>query len=147
MRKQTTEVIAIGDELSTGQRLDTNSHWLSNQLTNMGLSVQYHSTVADDVNAITDVIRTAKNRSNFILITGGLGPTADDLTREALAAAVDQPLIENPEALQHIINLFKRRSREMAPNNRRQALLPQNATLIHNDEGTAPGVDIIIASS
>ena len=145
MPKQTTEVIAIGDELSTGQRLDTNSQWLSHQLTNMGLYVQYHSTVADDVNAITDVIRTASKRSDFVIVTGGLGPTADDLTREAVAKAFGQPLIENAEALQHIINLFKRRGRQMAPNNRSQALLPQTATLIHNAEGTAPGVDIIVA--
>jgi nicotinamide-nucleotide amidase len=146
MPKQTTEIIAIGDELSTGQRLDTNSQWLSNQLTNMGLTVQYHSTVADDVNAMIDIIRVANKRSNFILVTGGLGPTADDLTREALARAVDQPLVENSEALQHIISLFKRRGRKMSPNNRKQALLPRTATLIHNSEGTAPGVDIIVTS-
>ena len=144
MTKQTTELIAIGDELSTGQRLDTNSQWLSQQLTNMGLYVQYHSTVADNVNAISAVIQTATERSNFIIVTGGLGPTADDLTREALASAVDQPLLENREALQHIVDLFKRRGREMAPNNRRQALLPQTARLIHNAEGTAPGIDISV---
>jgi nicotinamide-nucleotide amidase len=147
MPKQTTEIIAIGDELSTGQRLDTNSQWLSHQLTNMGLYVQYHNTVGDDVNAITDVIRTAIKRSDFIIVTGGLGPTADDLTREALAIAIDKPLVENAEALRHIINLFMRRGRHMAPNNRMQALLPQTATLIHNAEGTAPGIDIIIAAS
>ena len=147
MPKQTTEIIAIGDELSTGQRLDTNSQWLSHQLTNMGLYVQYHSTVADNVNAITDIIRTASKRSKFIIVTGGIGPTADDLTRAALARAVDQPLVENKVALQHIINLFKRRGRKMAPNNRSQALLPKTATIIHNAEGTAPGVDIIVAAS
>ncbi|MDE0816868.1 MAG: molybdopterin-binding protein, partial [Pirellulaceae bacterium] len=81
MSKQTTEIIAIGDELSTGQRLDTNSQWLSHHLTNMGLYVQYHSTVADNVNAIANIVRTACKRSKFIIVTGGLGPTADDLTR------------------------------------------------------------------
>ena len=146
MSKLITEIVAIGDELSTGQRLDTNSQWLSHHLTNIGLYVQYHSTVADDVNAIVDVIRTASKRSAFVIITGGLGPTADDLTRAALATAIDQPLIENAEALQHIISLFERRGRQMAPNNRTQALLPKTATLIHNAEGTAPGVDIIVAS-
>ena len=147
MPKSTTEIIAIGDELSTGQRLDTNSQWLSHQLTNMGLYVQYHSTVADDVNAIADVIRTASHRSDFVIVTGGLGPTADDLTREALATAIDQPLVENAEALRHIIKLFERRGRQMAPNNRLQALLPQTATFIHNAEGTAPGVDIIVSKT
>lgn len=146
MSKQTTEIIAIGDELSTGQRLDTNSQWLGHHLTNMGLYVQYHSTVADDVNAIANIVRTACKRSKFIIVTGGLGPTADDLTRAALAQAVDQPLVENKAALQHIISLFERRGREMAPNNRIQAMFPKNATVIHNEEGTAPGVDIIVAS-
>ena len=144
MPKQTTEIIAIGDELSSGQRLDTNSQWLSHQLTSIGLSVQYHNTVADDVNAITDVIRAAIKRSDFIIVTGGLGPTADDLTREALATAIDKPLVENAEALQHIINLFVQRGRHMAPNNLKQALMPQTATLIHNAQGTAPGVDTIV---
>jgi len=147
MPTQTSEIIAIGDELSTGQRLDTNSQWLSHQLTKMGLYVQYHSTVADNVNAIADIIQTASKRSKFIIVTGGLGPTADDLTRAALANAVDQPLVENRVALQHIINLFSRRGRNMAPNNRSQALLPETATIIHNAEGTAPGIDIIVGAS
>ena len=146
MSKPTTEIIAIGDELSTGQRLDTNSQWLSRHLTNIGLYVKYHSTVADNVNAIANTVRTACNRSTFIIVTGGLGPTADDLTRAALAQAVDQPLVENKAALQHIINLFQRRGREMAPNNRMQAMLPNTATVIHNEDGTAPGIDIIITA-
>jgi nicotinamide-nucleotide amidase len=146
MPKPTTEIIAIGDELSTGQRLDTNSQWLSHQLTNMGLYVQYHSTVADNVNAIANIVRTASKRSKFIVVTGGLGPTADDLTRIALAQAVDQPLVENKAALQHIVSLFRRRGREMAPNNRMQAMFPKTATVIHNEEGTAPGIDITVAS-
>jgi len=144
MSKQTTEIIAIGDELSTGQRLDTNSQWLSQRLTNMALYVQYHSTVADDVNAIANIIRTACERSKFIIVTGGLGPTADDLTRAALAKAIDQPLVENRAAMQHIISLFEKRGREMAPNNRIQAMLPKTAAVIHNEEGTAPGVDVIV---
>ena len=146
MSKQTTEIIAIGDELSTGQRLDTNSQWLSHRLTNMGLYVQYHNTVGDNVNAIANIIQTACERSKFIIVTGGLGPTSDDLTRAALAQATDQPLVENRAALQHIISLFEQRGREMAPNNRIQAMLPETAVVIHNAEGTAPGVDIIVSS-
>jgi nicotinamide-nucleotide amidase len=112
----------------------------------MGLYVQYHNTVGDNVNAIANIIQTAYERSKFIIVTGGLGPTADDLTRAALAQATDQPLVENRAALQHIISLFEQRGREMAPNNRIQAMLPKTAVVIHNAEGTAPGVDIIVSS-
>lgn len=146
MPQQTTEIIAIGDELTTGQRLDTNSQWLAQQLTNMGLTVQYHSTVADNVNAISDTIRSAIQRSAFIVVTGGLGPTSDDLTREALSQALKKPLIEDKVALQHIVALFRQRGREMSPNNKIQALMPETATLIHNAEGTAPGIDIMSSS-
>ena len=80
------EVIAIGDELASGQRLDTNSRWLSQRLNELGIPVRFHATVADDVDAMTDVFRTAAARSDVIVASGGLGPTADDLTRDALAA-------------------------------------------------------------
>ena len=79
------EVIAIGDELTGGQRLDTNSQWLSQQLALLGVPVTHHTTVGDDHDAIVDVLATACRRSAIVLVSGGLGPTADDLTRQAIA--------------------------------------------------------------
>ena len=82
------EVISIGDELTSGQRLDTNSQWLSERLGEMGVRVLYHTTVADELDANVSVFRTAIDRADVVVATGGLGPTADDLTREALAAVI-----------------------------------------------------------
>src|SRR5580700_10416972 len=103
------EVIAIGDELTSGQRLDTNSQWLSTRLGELGVEVRYHTTVADDLEANVAVFRAAIERADVVVASGGLGPTADDLTREALAAATGQPLVLDPAALEHIVSLFARR--------------------------------------
>lgn len=134
------EIIAIGSELTCGARLDTNSQWLSRQLESLGWTVQRHTTVADDREAMIQVYQEAARRSRVVLITGGLGPTQDDITRETLAAAFDQALIEDPQALQHIEALFASRRRAMPERNRVQALRPEHALTIHNAHGTAPGI-------
>ncbi len=90
------EIISIGDELTSGQRLDTNSQWLSTRLGELGVSVMYHTTVADDLDANVEVFRAAAQRADIIISTGGLGPTADDLTRDALAAATGVELELDP---------------------------------------------------
>src|SRR5688572_20417505 len=95
------EVLAIGDELTSGQRLDTNSQWISQRLGELGVSVAFHTTVGDDLEANTAVFRHAIDRADIVVATGGLGPTADDLTREALAAAAGVDLVENEAALTH----------------------------------------------
>jgi nicotinamide-nucleotide amidase len=136
------EVISIGDELTSGQRLDTNSRWLSARLGELGVSVMYHTTVADHLGANITVFRQAAQRADIVISSGGLGPTADDLTREALAAAAGVDLVLDPAALDYIEKLFARRSRPMPVQNRIQAMFPRGSKIIHNPAGTAPGIDI-----
>ncbi len=138
------EIIAIGDELTSGQRLDTNSQWLSQRLGEMGIRVLYHTTVGDDIEANTRVFANAFQRADLIICTGGLGPTDDDLTRLALSRACGEPLETREEALEHIRRIFRKYSRDMPDRNKRQAEFPQGAQMIPNPHGTAPGVDLII---
>jgi nicotinamide-nucleotide amidase len=136
------EILAIGDEITGGQLLDTNSHWLSQRLGELGIRVLYHSTVGDELQPCVDVFRRAIQRADVVVSTGGLGPTADDLTREALAAATDRPLVLVPEALEHIRRLFARRKREMPSSNELQAYFPEGSRVVPNPNGTAPGIDL-----
>ena len=136
------EVLAIGDEITSGQLLDTNSQWLSQRLEELGVRVLYHSTVGDDLAAGVAVFRMAIQRADVVLVTGGLGPTADDLTREMLAQATDRPLLLVPEALEHVRTLFARFKREMPKQNELQALFPAGSRMIPNPHGTAPGIDL-----
>lgn len=135
------EIIAVGDEMTSGQRLDTNTQWLAIKLNELGIAVEYHSTVGDDLARQTDVIRTAAARANIVIITGGLGPTQDDLTRRAIADAANVELKTDAAALEHIKTIFARNNRVMAESNRSQAQFPLGGSTIHNEEGTAPGVD------
>ncbi|MBL9082371.1 MAG: CinA family nicotinamide mononucleotide deamidase-related protein, partial [Planctomycetales bacterium] len=136
------EIISIGDELTSGQRLDTNSQWLSQRLGELGVETGYHTTVADDLEANTRVFREAVDRADIVISTGGLGPTADDLTRDVLAAAVGKPLVFDEAALRHIEGLFARRARAMPERNKVQAYFPEGSRVIPNPQGTAPGIDI-----
>ncbi len=138
------EIISIGDELTSGQRLDTNSQWLSQRLYELGIPVAFHTTVADDLDANIEVFRTAIGRAEIVVSTGGLGPTADDLTRDAIAATAGVELVEDAAAMAHIKNLFARRKREMPERNKLQALFPRGSQVIPNAEGTAPGIDFTI---
>lgn len=139
------EVIAIGDELITGQRLDTNTQWLSQQLTDCGVDVDFHTTVGDRLRDNVSVFRAAIERADIVVATGGLGPTADDLTREALAAAVGVELVRDEACLQHIRNLFAQRGREMPERNVVQAEFPVGSSAVPNAHGTAPGISMCIA--
>ena len=134
------EIIAIGTEITSGQKLDTNSQWLSIQLAELGIAVRYHSTVADDHRANIEVILSATQRADVVVITGGLGPTADDLTREVLAEVMGVDLELDAASLAAIEHLFSSRGREMPAQNRVQAMFPKGATPIPNKIGTAPGV-------
>src|SRR6185503_18846166 len=95
------EIISIGDELTSGQRLDTNSQWLSERLGELGIPVLFHTTVADDMAANVRVFREAFDRADLVIATGGLGPTADDLTRQAIAEATGVELFEDAASLAH----------------------------------------------
>jgi nicotinamide-nucleotide amidase len=139
------EVMAVGDELVSGQRLDTNSQWLSQRLGELGIPVVYHTTVGDDLQAHARVLREAFDRADVVLSTGGLGPTADDLTRQALATATDTHLETDSASLAHIRALFARRKREMPERNAVQAMFPVGSRAIANEHGTAPGIEMSIA--
>ena len=141
------EVIAIGDELTTGQRLDTNTQWLSARLGDAGVTVGWHTTVSDDLDRIRDVIAISVQRARIVLITGGLGPTKDDLTRQAIADATGEPLELVPGVIEHIEKMFSRHGRTMSPANAVQAMFPRGAVVIDNAEGTAPGIDLTVGSS
>lgn len=141
------EVISIGDELTSGQRLDTNSQWLSQQLGEVGIRVLYHTTVADDLTANQEAFRLAAGRADVVISTGGLGPTADDLTREALAGVLGVPLVLDEPSLAHIRQLFERRSRTMPERNNVQAMFPAGTVPIPNPSGTAPGIAVRLSSA
>ena len=115
------EIIAIGDEITSGQSLDTNTQWIAQRLEAMGIRVLYHSTVGDELEPGAQVFRQAIARADVVIATGGLGPTADDLTREALARATGRELVTDAQALEHIREMFARRWRAMPPQNERQA--------------------------
>jgi nicotinamide-nucleotide amidase len=133
-------ILSIGDELVLGQTVDTNSAWLSARLASLGWAVAAHVTVADDQRAIEAAVRQAAAACDFLLINGGLGPTADDLTRQAVAAAMNQPLELNSEWLGKLEGFFLSRGRKMPEINRIQAMIPRGARLIENSAGTAPGI-------
>jgi nicotinamide-nucleotide amidase len=134
------EVISIGSEITSGQNLDTNSQWLSRRLAEIGIPVGFHTTVADDLADNVAALRIATERADIVVVTGGLGPTQDDLTREALAMVAGVDLVEDAAQLEAIRSMFAKRGRTMPDRNRVQALFPHGAEPLPNDCGTAPGV-------
>ena len=136
----TAEIVAIGTELTSGAKLDTNSQWLSEQLGLVGILVHFHTTVSDVLSEMVDVLRTAGQRTDVVIITGGLGPTLDDITREALAEIAGEPLRVDAASLEAIRQMFVRRGREMPSRNQVQAQLPESAEPLPNSCGTAPGI-------
>ncbi|WP_442510725.1 competence/damage-inducible protein A [Novipirellula sp. SH528] len=142
--KLTAEVISIGDEMTSGARLDTNSQWLSQRLGELGIEVRFQTTVGDMLRDNIDVFNIAAERVDIVICSGGLGPTQDDLTREALAEVVDEPLEFRQQAMDHIESLFGARKRPMPERNRVQAMFPKSSQIIPNPQGTAPGIDLII---
>ena len=134
------EIIAIGTELTSGQKLDTNSQWLSLELAELGIPVHWHTTVADDMDENVQALRIAADRADIVLITGGLGPTLDDLTRDALAQLAGVELVLHPPSLDFIEGFFQQRGRAMPERNRVQALFPSGSEPLVNPIGTAPGI-------
>jgi len=133
-------LLAIGDELCLGQTVDTNSAWVSAKLAERGVTTEAHQTVADDRRAIERAIRQAAHQAELVIVSGGLGPTEDDLTREALADAMGVELVEDPEAIKTLEAFFRERGRPMPQRNRVQALHPRGSTTMPNPNGTAPGI-------
>lgn len=134
------EIICVGTELLLGDIVNTNVQYLAQQLASLGIPHYYQTVVGDNCDRLTEIIRIASDRASILIFTGGLGPTPDDLTTETIAAAFNTPLVEHPEILEDIAAKFAQRRRQMAPNNRKQALLPEKAAIIPNRSGTAPGM-------
>ena len=134
------EIIAIGDEILYGQTLDTNSHWISQKLDELNIKVYQKTTIGDTEDHILSSLKQAEARADIVLITGGLGPTSDDLTKPCLAKYFNVGLTLNEEALQEIKDLFNRAGRDMTIHNELQAELPDNCEKISNKMGTAPGM-------
>ncbi len=135
----TAEIIAVGSELLLGGRLDTNSLFLSELLAAQGIGVRFKSVVGDDVKDIGVAVTNAAKRTKLVLITGGLGPTVDDVTREAVAEVTGKPLRLRPQALKAITARLQAAGRPVTQNQRRQAFLPIGAVLLRNPVGIAPG--------
>jgi len=134
------EIIAIGDELLYGQIMDTNSHWISQELDLVGVKVVRKTTVGDNRTDILTAFAEAEQRADLILITGGLGPTQDDLTKPLLAEYFGCGIVEVPEAVEAVTAFFKQRGREITPLNILQGHLPACCTYVPNEVGTAPGM-------
>jgi nicotinamide-nucleotide amidase len=135
----TAEIIAVGSELLTPQRVDTNSLFLTDQLNALGVEVVTKSVVGDDLERLADAVRRAVSRSEIVILCGGLGPTEDDLTRDAVAAALDRKLVYHPEITEVLEQRFAQLKRKMVEVNKRQAFLVAGAEMLPNDRGTAPG--------
>jgi len=133
------EILTIGDEILSGAITDTNFAWLGDQLWSRGYELHWHTSVGDEPDKIEQALRSAVGRSRAVIITGGLGPTIDDITLEAASKTFGVPWILFPEALEMIRAWFVKRGREMAPKNEKQAFFPRGSTIIPNHEGTAPG--------
>ena len=136
----TAEIISIGDELLYGQTLDTNAHWISHKLDEYNIKVFQRTTIGDDTDQILNAFATAAERVDIVLITGGLGPTKDDLTKPLLAKYFGVGMVHHEEVLRDITLLFAKASREVTALNAQQADLPSNCKKITNPVGTAPGM-------
>ena len=134
------EIISIGDELLFGQTLDTNAHWISNKLDENNIKVFQRTTIGDDEQQILNALKVAEKKVDIILITGGLGPTKDDLTKPLLAKYFGVEMVHHEEVLRDITLLFTKANREVTALNAQQAELPANCEKITNPVGTAPGM-------
>lgn len=133
------EILATGEEIRTGATIDSNSAYISQKLEEAGIHITRHHCVGDEIEAIISVLKEMGQRADIAVVTGGLGPTADDLTAEAAAQAAETKLALHDDALKSVENYFKLRKRPMNPSNRKQALLPLGAQCLLNPVGTAPG--------
>ncbi|WP_025761680.1 competence/damage-inducible protein A [Dyadobacter tibetensis] len=134
------EVITIGDEILFGQITDTNTQWIGSQLTDRGIRPAYKSSVGDNEQDILLALNIASKRANIVIVTGGLGPTKDDITKYTFCKYFGTELVMHEEALEFVTDFFKKRGREMTALNTQQAALPGNAIYIPNKWGTAPGM-------
>ena len=134
------EIIAVGTELLMGQTINTNARDIARELLSLGVGVYYQTVVGDNRERLEEVVRRAMDRVDLIILSGGLGPTNDDLTRETVAQLLGIPLEKNVEWEKRLFDFFSRFKRPFAENNLRQAMVPEGALMLPNDRGTAPGI-------
>jgi len=134
------EVISIGDELLIGQTVNTNASWMGMALRDIGANIDYGTVIRDEKSMMRDAFDLAFSRVDVVLVTGGLGPTKDDITKKVLCEYFGTELVQNDEVLAHVRGFFESRGRKMLDVNILQAHVPSNATVLHNNFGTAPGM-------
>ncbi len=140
-------ILSIGDELMLGQTQDTNASWLSEQLATIGVPLLQRVTMGDDIDVIAQQLQQACSLADLVLVTGGLGPTDDDLTRHALAKVLDKPLKLDGKSLDNMKHFFEARHIKMPETNRIQAMIPATCKAIPNHQGTAPGIEAIVSNA
>jgi nicotinamide-nucleotide amidase len=143
----TCAVLSIGTELTRGELVNSNAAWLGAELTGLGFDVVEHAVVDDDVGRIVDTLRRLASSSNVVVSTGGLGPTTDDLTTDAVARALGVKMIRDEASLEHIRRRFEKFGRTMTPSNEKQADFPEGADILPNPIGTAPGFGVRIGET
>ena len=136
----TVELICVGTELLLGNIVNTNAAWLAEQCAALGLSCYYQTVVGDNAQRLAGILQTGLERSDILILSGGLGPTQDDLTKETAAQVCGKRLTEDARSLSRIEEYFRERGLRMTDNNRKQALVPEGAVVVDNDNGTAPGL-------
>ncbi|HSO20713.1 MAG TPA: competence/damage-inducible protein A, partial [Desulfosarcina sp.] len=140
------EILSTGDEVRSGAVVDTNAAYIAEALESYGIDVQRHVCVGDDVAIIAGELLAIAGRADLALVTGGLGPTADDVTAAAAARAAGAALVESAEALAQVERFFSSRGLAMSAANRKQALLPEGAAVLENPDGSAPGFRMAMGS-
>ena len=137
----TVELISVGTEILMGNILNSNTQYLAEKCALLGLSVYYQSVVGDNKDRLADTFRTALKRSDIVILTGGLGPTEDDLTKEVCAEVMGFPLVEDAHTRERLVEYFANSIyKEIPDNNWKQAIVPAGARVLDNDNGTAPGL-------
>ena len=133
------ELIAVGSELLMGQIANTDAQYITSRLSSLGVNVHYHTVVGDNRSRLTDALKIAFSRCECVILTGGLGPTYDDMTKETVASFFNLPLSYDQRALNELTEYFKKCNRVMTESNKKQALLPDDSVVLYNEYGTAPG--------
>ena len=136
----TVEIVCVGTELLLGNIVNTNAAYLAEQCAGIGLSCYYQSVVGDNKERLLETIKTAIGRSDIVLLSGGLGPTQDDLTKETAALAMGKTLVLDEHSRQRIQEYFTKKGMEITDNNWKQAYVPEGCIVLDNDNGTAPGI-------
>ncbi|GLO66063.1 MULTISPECIES: competence/damage-inducible protein A [Oceanobacillus] len=140
MKNYQAEIVAVGTELLLGQIANTNAQWLSEKLASYGINIYNHTVVGDNLGRVEQAFELAQSRSDIVIVTGGLGPTADDLTREGFQQMTGLALVEDQKSMEKIETFFQNRGQTMTPNNRKQARVFEGSTVLTNNAGMAPGM-------